>query len=385
MSKEIYLDNAATTATLPESADIARSIMVEEYGNPSSVHLMGFNAEKILNESREKIAKVLSCDAKDLIFTSGATESNALAIIGGCAANARVGKHIIISSLEHSSVKNVAKHLEDIGYDVTYLPSDENGHIRLDLLADAIQRDTCMVSCIYVNSEVGSIQPIEEIGNIIKMTNEKCLFHVDGVQAVGKLPINLKRSRIDLLTASGHKFYSPKGVGFLYKKKNVKLSPLVFGGGQEGGIRSGTENVPGIAAMANSLTVVSKDIDKNIKKLDTLKTEFAQKLSEIEDVFINGSLEKSSPYILNASFLGVRSEVLIHALEEKGIFVSAKSACSSHVKTRSDTLTAMGIEGERSDSAIRFSFGKDTKKEDITQTLKAINELLPSLRKFKRM
>lgn len=385
MNKEIYLDNAATTRVLEESAELAKKIMTEDYGNPSSVHLKGFYAEKILNESRDKISKVLSCDPKDLIFTSGATESNALAIIGGCSANVRVGKHIVVSGLEHSSVRNTMKYMESIGYDITYLPSDSNGYIRLDLLSDAIQRDTCMVSCVYVNSEVGAIQPIEEIGNMVKMANEKCLFHVDGVQAVGKLPINLKRSRIDLLSASGHKFHSPKGTGFLYKRKNVKLNSLVFGGGQEGGFRSGTENLPGIAAMANSITVVSKDLERNFERLLELKRDFCEKLLLIDDVYLNGSLEKSSPYILNVSFVGVRSEVLIHALEEKGIFVSAQSACSSHVKTKSETLSAMGIESERSDSAIRFSFNKDTDKKELEECLLALNELLPKLRKFKRM
>lgn len=385
-NKEIYLDNAATTKVLSETVALMQDIMLKDYGNPSSIHLKGFEAEKIMDDAREKVAKALNCKSKEIYFTSGGTESNNIAIIGGVHANKRVGNHIITTQIEHSSVSNAIKYLEEEeGYEVTYLPCDENGIVRLDALMDNIQKDTVLVSIMYVNNETGSIQPINEIGNIIKRMNDKCLFHVDAVQAVGKLPIDLKYERINFLSASAHKFYGPKGCGFLYVKENTKVNPIIFGGGQENNLRSGTHNLPGIAGCANSLDLVSTKLKENYEYLSSLKEAFAKGLEQIDGCIINGIVGKaSSPYIINASFKDLRAEVLIHALEEKGVYVSAQSACSSHAKKKSGVLSAMGLASDRIESSLRFSFSIDTKKEDLDFTIKALDELVNTLSKFKR-
>lgn len=389
MSKYIYLDNAATTRVLEESAKIAYDAMVGDFGNPSSVHIKGYEAERLMTDARENIAKDLCCDPKEIIFTSGGTEANNQAIFGAVYGNPRKGKHIVASSIEHSSVYNPIHYLEEKGYDVTYILSDEMGRIRLDMLSDAIQRDTVLVSIMLVNNEVGTLQPMEEISNIVKRASDSTILHVDAIQAAGKLPINLKRTKVDLLSVSGHKFHSPKGCGILYKRANTKISNLVYGGGQESNFRSGTENVPGILAMANSFKVANMNMNDNLKKVSAIRGAFIEGIKDISDIKINGFEDsdvtgKASPYIVNVSFKGVRAEVLIHSLEEKGIYVSSTSACSSHTKTKSRTLQAMGLTGEEMESAIRFSFSKDTTSNEIKETIKAIEELLPKLRKFTR-
>lgn len=384
--KEIYLDNAATTFVTKKSAEVATDIMTKNYGNPSSIHNRGFSAEKILKGAREDIAKVIGAEPKDIYFTSGATEANNIAILGAVRANARAGKHIITTKAEHSSVLKTIQHLEkNEGFFVTYLPVDKNGAISLSDFKNAIQTDTILVSLMYVNNETGVISPIEEIGNLVKRHNEGCLFHVDAVQAVGKLPVNVKHARIDLLSSSAHKFHGPKGVGFLYKRQTAKVNNIVYGGGQELGLRSGTENVPGIGAMACALNEAYEKMEESKDSVTKIQKAFIDGISEIEGTSINGYTKgANSPYIVNASFKDVRSEVLIHALEEKGIYASAGSACSSHSKVKTGALAAMGLNDERLESAVRFSFNRFTKEDEIEDTVKVLKDIIPTLNKFKR-
>ncbi len=383
--KEIYLDNAATTRTLDESGKIMLSIMTKEYGNPSSIHNKGFFAEKHIKNARETVAGILDCRPKEIIFTAGGTESDNLAVIGGARANKRTGKHIITSSIEHSAVSKAVKYLEEKeGFEVTYIPCDSEGIVNTALIKEAIREDTILISVMYINNETGSVQPIDEISKIIKSTGSSIIFHVDATQAVGKYRISLRNSRIDLLTGSSHKFHGPKGVGFLYKKEDIKLEPIIIGGGQESGFRSGTENVAGIAGMANSLFYVSCNQEDSFSRVSKLKEDFINGISDIEGVYVNGS-RKGSPYIVNVSFTRLRGEVLIHALEDKGIYVSSSSACSSHSQKPSSVLSAMGLSNERMESAIRFSFSIDTTEEEINNTIEALKELEPMLSRFKRV
>ena len=383
--KEIYLDNAATTKTLEESAKLMLSIMTEEYGNPSSIHRKGFAAEKHIKKAREIVAGVLDCEPKEIIFTSGGTESDNLAIIGAARANKRKNKHIVTSSIEHSAVSGAMKYLEEKeGFEITCVPCNENGTVNPESIKEAIHEDTILVSVMYVNNETGSLQPIKEIEKIIRFAGDNIIFHVDATQAVGKYRINLKNSRIDLLTGSSHKFHGPKGAGFLYRRDGIKLEPVIIGGGQESGFRSGTENVAGIAGMANSLLYMSDNLDESYNRVSDLKKDFINKISDIEEVYINGG-GNGSPYIVNVSFAGIKGEVLVHALEDRSIYASTSSACSSRSSKPSPVLSSMGLSPERMDSAVRFSFSIDTKKEEIESAAEALRELVPVLLRFKQV
>lgn len=384
MKKEIYLDNAATTKVHPLAVEAAVEAMTEDYGNPSSLHLKGFSAEKRVKESRETIGEILGADPSNIYFTGCGTESNNMAIIGAALAGKRKGMHIITSELEHASVSGPISYLESQGFEITRIPCDSDGVTRLDLLKNAISRDTVLVSMMYVNNETGAIQPVMEAGNLIARLDDKIVFHVDAIQAVGKLPINLSKSHIDVLSGSGHKFHGPKGCGILYVKDHIKINPFTYGGGQERSLRSGTENVPGICAMAKALSLAEKDREKTWNTLMKHKAFFIKGLSKIENVTINGDIERSSPYILNVTFKDVKSEVLIHSLEEVGIFAGAGSACSSHSKSSSATLLAMGLDKYSADCSLRFSFSADTEKADLEETLKALGEIIPKLRKYQR-
>lgn len=382
---EAYLDNSATTRCFPKVAQMMVQVMTEDYGNPSSMHQKGVDAEHYIKEAKEIIAKNLKVQEKELYFTSGGTESDNLAIIGCAWANQRAGRHLITSSIEHPAVLNAMKHLEEEGFEVTYLPVDESGRVRLTDLKDALREDTILVSIMHVNNEIGSVQPIEEIGAFLKSQKRPVLFHVDAVQSYGKYRIAPKRMGIDLLSVSGHKIHGPKGMGFLYVNEKVKIKPIVFGGGQQKGIRSGTENVPGIAGLGAAVKEIYTDFEENIRRLYELRDWFCQEVKNFDQVVVNGLPGKeSAPHVISVSFAGVRSEVLLHALEEKGVYVSSGSACASNHPSISATLKGIGVAKELLDSTIRFSLSIHTTKEELEYTIQVLGELLPMLRRYSR-
>lgn len=382
---EIYLDNSATTKCLPEVAALMTHIMCEDYGNPSSMHKKGVEAEKYVRYSKEVIAKSLKVQEKEILFTSGGTESDNIALIGGAYANYRAGRHIITTRIEHPAVLQPCAYLEEQGFEVTYLPVDANGVIRLSDLERAMTRNTILVSIMHVNNEIGSIQPIAEAGALIKRMNPNTLFHVDAIQSYGKCRIYPKRMNIDLLSVSAHKIHGPKGVGFLYINEKAKVRPILFGGGQQRGMRSGTENVPGIAGMAKAVELCYTELDTKVAHLYQIRERFIQGVSRIEGIKINGCQgAESAPHIVSVSIQGVRSEVMLHALEDKGIYISAGSACSSNKPAISATLKAIGVEKQYLDSTIRFSFSTFTTEEEIDYTVMCMGELIPMLRHYTR-
>lgn len=382
---EAYLDNSATTVALPEVRDIVVKTMMEDYGNPSSLHKKGMEAEQYVKTAAERIARTLKAKPSEIVFTSGGTESNNMAIIGAARANRRAGKHIITSTIEHASVYNVFGYLEEEGYRVSYIPVDENGHLKEKELEAAIDEETTLVSVMYVNNEVGSVNPIEEIGALIKRKNPKTIFHVDAIQAYGKYRINPKKEHIDLLSVSSHKIHGPKGVGFLYIKDGTKIVPVVYGGGQQKGMRSGTHNVPGIAGLGVAAEKIYEDHEAKIARMYGIKKEFVKLVQELPETKINGLTdEQSAPHVVSVSFAGVRSEVLLHALEERGIYVSSGSACSSNHPAVSGTLRGIGVERELLDSTLRFSFSIFTTEEEIRYCAQMLSELLPVLRRYRR-
>ena len=382
---EAYLDNSATTRCYEEVRDIVAKTMMEDYGNPSSMHLKGVEAEKYVKEAAREIARTLKAQEKEIYFTSGGTESDNWALIGTAMANQRRGKHIITTVFEHAAISAPAAWLEEQGFEVTRIPVDSRGNLSMEELAAAIREDTTLVSAMYVNNELGAVLPVEKIGALIKKKNPHTLFHVDAIQAYGKYRIYPKKMKIDLLSVSSHKIHGPKGVGFLYVGDKVKIHPLILGGGQQKGMRSGTDNVPGIAGMGEAARIIYEHLEENTSHMRELKEYFRGELGKIENVEINGpEAGEGAPHILNASFLGVRSEVLLHALEDRGIYVSAGSACSSHKKTGSPSLGAIGLSPERKESAVRFSFSEFTTKEELDYTLETLKSLLPMLRRYAR-
>ncbi|MDD6492393.1 MAG: cysteine desulfurase family protein [Firmicutes bacterium] len=382
---EVYLDNSATTRCFDEVAALMTQIMCEDYGNPSSLHRKGVQAEKYIRYAKDVIARNLKVNEKEIFFTSGGTESDNLALTGCAYANCRSGRHLITTQIEHPAILQTMKHLEEDGFRVTYLPVDEKGCIRLEDLERAITGETILVSIMHTNNEVGSLQPIAEAGALIKRMNPKILFHVDAVQGYGKFRIYPKKMKIDLLSVSGHKIHGPKGVGFLYVDEKVKIKPILFGGGQQNGIRSGTENVPGAAGLAKAVEIVYGNLDQEVEKLYQIKKAFVEGIKKIDDVIINGHADEAgAPHVVSVSVRGVRSEVLLHALEDKNIYVSAGSACSAHKPQPSATLRAMGIEPELLGSTIRFSFSIFTTMEEINYTLQTMYDIIPMLRKYTR-
>lgn len=384
---ECYLDNSATTRCTKSVAQVMTEVMCGAYGNPSSLHHKGVEAERYVREARETIAKTLKCTPKEIFFTSGGTESDNLAIRGAAYANARQGRHLITTSVEHPAVLNTMQYLEQQGYEVTYLPVDEYGRVRLPDIEAAIRPDTILVSMMHTNNEIGALEPIAEAGELIKRVNPNTLFHVDAVQGYGKSRIYVKRMKIDMLSVSAHKIHGPKGIGFLYVGDRVKIRPIVFGGGQERGLRSGTENVPAIAGMAQAAEEIYQNLDEDVERMYGLRARLEDGIRRLENVRFNtlpGS--ESAPHVLSVSFAGVRSEVLLHALEDKGIYVSAGSACASnHPETSgSATLRAIGLEKELLNSTIRFSLSAFTTKEEIDDTVQALGELVPMLRRYMR-
>ena len=384
--KEVYLDNSATTMAYRSVGELVQKVMCEDYGNPSSMHNKGVEAEKYIKEAKETFARLWKVQEKEVYFTSGGTESDNMALIGAARANKRAGNHLITSSIEHPAIINTMRFLEEEeGFRVTYLPVDQYGRIRLDALKEALCEDTILVSIMYVNNEVGSVQPIQEAASIVKAYNKDILFHVDAVQGFGKYKIYPKKLKVDMCSISGHKIHGPKGSGFLYIDEKVKIRPLILGGGQQNGMRSGTDNVPGIAGLAKSAEIVYKHFDEQTAQMRACKHRLIEGLRELDDVVIHGMPEEeSAPQIVNASFLNVRSEVLLHTLEDRQIYVSAGSACSSHKRAGSPTLTAIGASKAEMESAVRFSFSEFTTLEQIDYTLDTLREVLPMLRRFTR-
>lgn len=382
---EVYLDNSATTRCFDEVTQLMTKIMCEDYGNPSSMHHKGVEAEQYLRYSRETLAKILKVNEKEIFFTSGGTESDNIAIIGTAMANHRTGRHLITTQIEHPAVLQPMRYLEEQGFRVTYLPVDKQGRISLEDLQNAICRDTILVSIMHTNNEIGTLEPIAEAGALIKRINPRTLFHVDAVQGFGKFRIYPSRMDIDLLSVSAHKIHGPKGVGFLYINSKAKISPIIYGGGQQRGMRSGTENVPGIAGLAKASEIMYANLDRDMDHLYELRDMFIRGVSDLEDVKINGCMgTDSAAHIVSLSVRGIRSEVLLHALEEQGIYVSAGSACSSHKPQPSATLKAIGVDKDLLGSTIRFSFSVFTTKEDIEYTLQALYDIVPELRRYTR-
>ena len=380
---EAYFDNSATTKVLDCVKDAVVDAMCVNYGNAAAKHRKGVEAENLIREAKKAIADTLIVQEKEILFTSGGTESNNTALIGTALANRRAGKHLITTGVEHPSIYNTMSFLEEMGFEVTYLPVDHLGHISLEDLEKAIREDTILVSVMYVNNEVGAVEPIEAISQCIKKKNPKTLFHVDAIQAYGKYKIRPKKQGIDLLSVSGHKIHAPKGVGFLYIRDGVKIRPILFGGGQQKGMRSGTENVPGCVGLGVAAREAYKDFDARIEKLYTLREHLIAGLKPLGGVTINGSEDRTNaPQIVSASFEGVRSEVLLHALEDKGVYVSSGSACSSNHPGISGTLKGIGVKKELLDSTIRFSLGDLNTEEEVDYAIGVLGELLPVLRRY---
>ncbi|MBP5494498.1 MAG: cysteine desulfurase [Lachnospiraceae bacterium] len=382
---ECYLDNSATTKAFDEVIEAVKSEMSEYYGNPSSMHIKGFEAEKKIKETTKIIASTLKCDESEIIYTSGGTEADNMALIGIARAYKRSGKHIITSSIEHAAVLQSAEFLKEEGYEITYLSTDSKGVINLEELENSIREDTILVSVMGVNNEIGTIEPIEKISEIIKKKNPNTLFHVDAVQAYGKIKLIPKKMGIDLLSVSGHKIHGPKGIGFLYVSYKVKIKPIIFGGGQQKNMRSGTENVCGIMGLGAAVKRIFDNFDEDTARMRGLREYMIKGLSECEGVTINGADgDEGSPHIVSASVKGVRAEVLLHSLEEKGIYISSGSACASNKPAVSATLKAIGVDKELLDSTVRFSFSVLTTKDEIDYALANFKETIEKLRLYVR-
>lgn len=382
---EVYFDNCATTPVIPPVKEIVDYAMTEAYGNPSALHRKGLEAEQLIKTARAQIADTLKVQPKEILFTSGGTESNNLALIGGALAMQRRGRHIITMAIEHPSVYQPLTFLEEMGFETTVLPVDHLGHISLDELEKSLRDDTIMVSTMYVNNEMGAIAPVEEIAAIVHRRNPAILYHVDGIQAYGKLRIRPARQGIDLLSVSGHKFHAPKGVGFLYVRQGVRLHPLMLGGGQQGGMRSGTENVPGCAGLGVAAREIYTGHEEKVERLYQLRERLIAGLHRLDGVVINGAEDRTNaPQIVSASFRDVRAEVLLHALEERGVYVSSGSACSSNHPGISGTLKGIGVRQELLDATLRFSFSILNTPEEVDYCLEQLAEILPVLRRFRR-
>ncbi|GIP39634.1 aminotransferase V [Paenibacillus sp. J31TS4] len=353
----LYLDSCATTPVHPDVAAVIHEVMGTFYGNPSSIHRLGLEAEQLVTKARRVLADALGVRPGEIVFTSGGTESNNLAIKGAVNANRARGRHLITSAVEHASVYEAFRQLEDEGFHVTYLPVDETGAVRVEDVEKALTDETILVSLMHVNNEVGRIQPIEEVGRLLG-ARPKVLFHVDAIQSIGKLPVRLSEWGIDLLSGSAHKLEGPKGAGLLYVREGVRLTPLFSGGGQEHGYRSGTENVPLIVGMAKAIRMAMDAQPDNRRKLEQLRAGLVSRLSEMPDVQVSGSgrPEEMAPHLVHFTCPGMKSEVIVHALEQAGIFISTRSACASGESSPSRVLLAMGMDKERAASGLRVSY-----------------------------
>lgn len=388
MKKEVYFDNSATTRTRSEVIKVMVDVMDRYYGNPSSLHKKGIEAEKMVREARNRLAIALHCKEDEIVFTSGGTESNNLAIKGAAYSFRRRGNHIITTAIEHPSVLNTVKQLEEQGFHTDYLKVDKNGVIDLEELRNKINAQTVLVSIMMVNNEIGSIQPIKDAVMIVKKLNPGIIFHVDAVQAFGKLYMNLDELDIDLLSISAHKISGPKGIGALFIRRGVKIKPLFGGGEQEKGLRSGTENTPGIIGMGKAVEILEKDREKASEHMNKLKVALYNGIkANLPESILNGpepGSEYSAPHILNVSFDGIKGEVLVHSLAEYGIYVSTGSACSSRHSSSSHVLKALGVKGTKLDGAIRFSFSPYNTMEEVDYTLEKITKIVKELRTLLR-
>ena len=383
--RQVYFDNAATTRVRPEVAELMVKVMEEDYGNPSSMHGFGVRAERYVKEAAERIASSLKVSPKEIVFNSGGTEGNNNVIVGTALKRKGLGKHIISTRIEHAAVYNPLIFLEGMGYEVTFLDVDSRGHIDIEELKRSVRPDTILVSCMFVNNEMGAIEDIASVSRTVKEINPRTYIHTDAIQAYGKLIIRPKELGVDMLTVSGHKIHGPKGTGFIYINEKVNISPIILGGGQQKDRRSGTENVPGIAGLGLAADMYRREHEEINKKMISIKDRLMDRLNAIEGVTLNSERgELSAPHIVSASFEGVRAEVLLHALEEKGVYVSSGSACSSNHPAISGTLKAIGVKKELLDSTIRFSFGIYNEPEEADYAADCIEELLPVLRRFKR-
>ncbi len=382
----IYFDNAATTRASEQVAEKMTEMLCHNFGNPASVNKLGLQVEKEIKKTTEILSRGIHCKTNEIYYTSGGTEGDNWAIFGTAEGYQRQGKHLITTKIEHPAVKKPMETLEQKGYDITWLSVDKKGKIDLEELKQSIRKDTILVSIILINNETGVIQDVEKIGKIIKQQNENTLFHVDAVQAFGKYAIDVEKMNIDLLTMSAHKINGPKGVGMLYKRQGLKVKPYILGGGQQQGQRSGTENGAGVAGLGVAADICFQNMKKNQQTIFDVKRTLAEGiLNDIADVQINGdTLEQSSPYVLNVTFKGLKSEVLLHALESKDIFVSAGSACDSKKKVGSPVLTAMGLPFNEIEGAVRFSFCQYNTVEEAQECVKQLKEIVPFLRKYNR-
>ncbi len=382
---EIYLDHAATTWVYPEVAEFVTKIMCSSFGNPSSMHQKGLEAERIVKASAAKLAKILKVQEKEIYFTSGGTESNNWALTGAAKAWKRKGNRIITSVFEHASVSSPLAALEKEGFEIVRIGVDQNGQIDRDALRAAVNDQTILVSIMMVNNEIGAVQDIAGLSKIVKSIRPDVLFHTDAIQAFGKMPLHPRQMGVDLMSVSGHKIHAPKGTGFLYVSEKCRILPLIYGGGQQNGMRSGTDNVPGIAGLAEAAEKMYDTLSENTQKMRAARETLLEALKNLDGALVNSPTEgETAPHILNVSFPGIRSEVMLHALEERGIYVSAGSACSSHKRAASATLTAIGCDKKRTESAVRFSFCETTDAQEIQTCVQALSELVPMLRRYTR-
>jgi len=376
----LYLDYAATTPPYDEVVDTVAEVMKRHFGNPSSLHRLGAEAETLVDKARQAIAHLLHVDKNEIVFTSGGTESNNLAIRGAVGRYKQRGSHIITTEIEHPSVYETFRQLESEGYRVTYLPVDASGQVKVDELEKKLDDDTVLVSVMYVNNEMGRIQPIAQIGQLLRRF-PKALFHVDAVQAFGKLPVQPRELGIDLMSCSAHKFKGPKGIGFLYCRSGLELEPIVHGGGQEKGMRSGTENVPAIVGMAKAARLAMEQQPSFYKQLYEWRRMLINGIRDIPGLVITGSEQEEdmAPHIVHIMLPGMRSEVVVHALEQHDIYISTRSACSSGEQSPSRVLLAMGYDLEHASSGLRISYALEHTPQDAETFCRAFKQVTREL------
>jgi len=382
----IYMDHAATTRPYDQVVQAVARTMQITYGNPSSLHQLGVEAEEALEKSRQMIAASLQVEPGEVTFTSGGTETNNMVLKGVGRTRQKAGKHIIASAIEHKSVLNTLQAMEEHGFEVTYLPVTSHGIIDMDALEEALREDTILVSIMHVNNETGAIQPVDQVADILRKQKSRALLHADAVQSYGKIPLHPKQSGIDLLTTSSHKIHGPKGAGALYKDHDVPMIPLIDGGEQERGLRSGTENLPAIVGFAKAVELNFQESFEKQQHMRHLKNTLQARLKEQFENLVTNTPEDehAAPHILNVSFPGMKGEVLLHHLEAKGIFVSPGSACTSGRNTPSHVLNAMGLKNDDVQGTLRFSFSAENQQEDIDHVMEHIVPIVERLKKMVR-
>ena len=380
-----YLDNSATTRPYPEVVETVSHSLYEGFGNPSSLHSLGFASDQTLRQARKTIAATLGTKEKEITFTSGATEANNIAILGYLRRNRRKGNHVMVSAVEHASVLNIFRRLEEEGYRVSYIPVSREGSLDYAFVERELCEETALVSVMQVNNEVGSRFDIPRIRRILEEKKSGAVLHSDCVQAYGKVTFSVKELGADLVTVSAHKVHGPKGVGALYVREGLLMEPVLFGGGQENGLRNGTENLPGIAGFAKAAELTMRDLPEKIERMREIQRYFIEELRKIKRVEINTPPDNCAPHIVNASFLGIRSEILLHTLEQKEVYVSSGSACASNDKKHKKVLEVMGHDRERADSSVRFSFSTETTMQEIREAAIIIREAVEDLQRKLRI